>query len=354
MSQEHRKIIHIDMDCFYAAVETHDFPELAGKPIGIGGGERGVLCTSNYEARKFGVRAAMPTRMALSKCPHLILRPPRFERYREIAKLVREIFHRHTEIVEPLSLDEAFLDVSKNKDFSGSATWLAKSIKKEIKQKTGLTASAGVAPNKFLAKIASDWNKPDGLFTISPADVKDFLLDLPVKNIFGVGKVTQEHLKRWNIITCGDLQKWDEEELIKEFGNHGKSLYQYARGIDHREVCAKYIRKSLSVENTFQVDLDLEALLEQLPSLYAEFIRRLDSHLKNEKRPLKTMTVKLKTFDFTQFTMDASCTSIPEKQAFEKMIVSLYQKANASCRLMGVGVRFEEPDALRSLQTELF
>lgn len=349
-----RKIIHIDMDCFYAAVEMLDFPELVGKPIAIGGGERGVLSTSNYEARKFGVRSAMPTRTALKLCPHLILRPHRGERYRELSKMVREVFLKHTDLIEPLSLDEAFLDVTNNKDYAGSATWLAKAIKKEIKDVTGLTASAGVAPNKFLAKIASDWEKPNGLFTITPDEVNSFVKDLPVGKIFGVGKVSQEALKRWNIHTCGDLQSWTKEELVKEFGNSAITLYNYARGIDNRPVSNTGERKSLSVESTFLHDKSLDELHLELPKIYKEFLRRYNELKPEKKLPIKTIYVKLKTLDFEVSTMDQAYTMIPDPHKFHEMLDSIYPKKDKLVRLMGLGVRFEEKDSLRSLQQNLF
>lgn len=345
-----RKIIHIDMDCFYAAVETLDFPELKGKPIAIGGGERGVLSTANYEARKFGVKSAMPTKMALQKCPHLILRPHRFERYKELSSQVRQVFYKHTELVEPLSLDEAYLDVTKNKDYAGSATWLAKSIKKEIFYTTGLTASAGVAPNKFLAKVASDWEKPNGIFTISPRDMDRFVAELPVGKIFGVGKVMQEHLHRWNIQTCGDLQKWSLENLVKEFGNWGTDLYNYARGIDHREVKARSTRKSLGVENTFFNDKNLTESQEALEKIYEELVHRWNNTPEDKKLPIKTIFVKLKTHDFETKTIDRAFPHFADFNDYAKLLEDLWGRVNKDVRLLGLGIRFEEENSLRAKQ----
>lgn len=352
-SSETRKIIHIDMDCFYAAVEELDFPELKGKPVAIGGGRRGVLSTANYKAREYGVRSAMPTQTAQRLCPHLILRDSRFDRYRELSYQIRQIFLRHTELIEPLSLDEAYLDVSKNKDYGGSATWLAKAIKKEIFEKTGLIASAGVAPNKFLAKVASDWQKPDGLFTIAPDQVADFVKDLDVAKINGVGKVGLEHLRRWNIQTCGDLQKWTKEDLFKEFGNWGTSLYNYARGIDHRKICNKSDRKSLSVENTFSGDLDLEDLLKKLPKIYTELKYRLSKIPEENYKPIKTIYLKLKTYDFEITTVDQGYSSLAEEEEFQTLLSKAYERKNKPARLLGLGVRFEDSDSLRNLQVEL-
>ncbi|MEC9283931.1 MAG: DNA polymerase IV [Bdellovibrionota bacterium] len=350
---ETRKIIHIDMDCFYAAVEELDFPELKGKPVAIGGGRRGVLSTANYKAREFGVRSAMPTQTAQRLCPQLILRNSRFDRYRELSYEIRQIFLRHTDLIEPLSLDEAYLDVTKNRDFGGSATWLAKAIKKEIFEKTGLIASAGVAPNKFLAKVASDWEKPNGLFTIAPDQVADFVKDLDVAKINGVGKVGLEHLRRWNIQNCGDLQKWSKEDLCKEFGNWGTSLYDYARGIDHRKVSSKSDRKSLSVENTFFEDLDLEDLRIKLPKIYKELELRLSKIPIEKKKPIKTIYLKLKTFDFEITTVDQSHSCLAGVDEFQKLLNKAYERKEKAARLLGLGVRFEDNDSLRSLQVEL-
>ena len=350
---ENRKIIHIDMDCFYAAVEELDFPELKGKPVAIGGGRRGVLSTANYKAREFGVRSAMPTKTAQRLCPHLILRNSRFDRYRELSHEIRQVFLRHTDLIEPLSLDEAYLDVSKNKDFGGSATWLAKRIKKEIFEKTGLIASAGVAPNKFLAKIASDWQKPDGLFTIAPDQVAGFVKDLDVAKINGVGKVGLEHLRRWNIQTCGDLQKWTKEDLFKEFGNWGASLYNYSRGIDHRRVSSKSDRKSLSVENTFFEDLDLQDLKLKLPEIYQELRQRLDNISEEKRKPIKTIYLKLKTFDFEITTVDQAYSYLANMDEFQKLLLKAYDRKAKPARLLGLGVRFEDSDSLRNLQVEL-
>ncbi|MFK8139133.1 MAG: DNA polymerase IV [Bdellovibrionales bacterium] len=346
-----RKIIHIDMDCFYAAIEMREFPELKGKPIGIGGGERGVLSTANYEARKFGVKSALPTKLAVSLCPHLILRPHRFPLYKEVSYQIREIFYKYTKKVEPLSLDEAYLDVSDNIEFKGSATLLAQQIQKEIYKTTQLTASAGVGPNKMIAKVASDWNKPAGVFTVPPGNVDNFMMDLPVKKLFGVGKVMQESLSRWGIKTCGDLQTWDKESLYKEFGNMGLHLYKICRGKDNRKVVSSWERKSISVENTFS-DIDhIKEIHERIKELYEDLHLRFEKL--NEKRPIKTMHVKAKTNDFQSHTMDRSFSSFPKLEEYIKLVEDLFFKLELPVRLLGIGVRFEEKDSLRSLQLGL-
>ncbi len=265
MDVDSRKIIHIDMDCFYAAVEVKYQPRLKGKPVAVGGspdGRGGVLTTANYEARQFGVKSAMTSNQALRLCPELILVPPDFSKYKAESAKVRMILERYTDLIEPLSLDEAYLDVTGPRLNDGSfqtvsATRIAQQIRNEIKTELQLTASAGVAPNKFLAKIASDLNKPDGIAVIRPEEVERFVETLPVEKIWGVGKVTAEKLKRKGLSTCGDLQKLSLKRLVDEFGSWGAQLYDYSRGIDHRVVKAERERKSLTVEETYNHDLVL-------------------------------------------------------------------------------------------------
>jgi DNA polymerase-4 len=247
-----RKIVHIDMDAFYASVEHRDDPNLRGKPVVVAWkGNRSVVCAASYEARKFGVRSAMPAITAERLCPEAIFVPPDFVRYKEASRGAREIFHRHTDFIEPLSLDEAYLDVTENKTGLPTATRVAKTIRQQIREELNLTASAGVAPNKFLAKIASDWRKPDGLFVIQPHEVQDFLLPLPVGRIPGVGQVTESRMKAVGIATVGDLYRLELSDLQNHFGSYGIRLYQLARGIDHNPVVANRVSKSISAEDTF-------------------------------------------------------------------------------------------------------
>jgi len=245
-----RKIIHIDMDCFYAAVEIRDNPTLQDKPVAIGGTskQRGVLCTCNYEARKYGLHSAMPTWIALQKCPELILLPVNMAKYKEVSQSIRQVFSNYTDLIEPISLDEAFLDVSSSDLHKGSATLMAKAIRSDIYQKEHLVASAGVSFNKFLAKIASDWNKPNGQYVIPPQHKDKFISDLPVSKIYGVGRVTANKLHGLNIHTCSDLQQWKLNELLDIFGKYGSVLYYLSRGIDNRVIQTTREAKSVSVE----------------------------------------------------------------------------------------------------------
>ena len=266
-----RKIIHIDMDAFYASVEQRDNPQLRGKPVVVAWrGNRSVVCAASYEARKFGVRSAMPARRAERLCPNAIFLPPDFPRYRAVSRQTREIFKRHTDLVEPLSLDEAYLDVSENKTGLPTATQVARTIRDQIRLELNLTASAGVAPNKFLAKIASDWRKPDGLFVIQPEEVNSFLLPLPVGRLPGVGKVTEEKLKRLAVQTVADLRRMDLPALEGRFGRYGARLYELARGIDTSEVVPDRPTQSISAEDTFERDVplaDTEPMIRRLAEL---------------------------------------------------------------------------------------
>src|SRR5580700_10939892 len=263
-----RKIVHIDMDAFYASVEQRDDPQLRGKPVVVAWrGNRSVVCAASYEARKFGVRSAMPAVRAERLCPNAIFLPPDFTRYRAVSSQVREIFKRHTDLIEPLSLDEAYLDVSENKTGLPSATSVARVIRQQIRAELNLTASAGVASNKFLAKIASDWKKPNGLFVIQPADVDSFLLPLPVGRLPGVGKVTEDKLKTLAIDTVGDLRNVDLQDLESRFGRYGVRLYALARGVDSSPVVPDRITQSISSEDTFEQDVllaELEPMIRRL------------------------------------------------------------------------------------------
>jgi DNA polymerase IV len=301
-----RKIIHIDMDAFYASVEQRDNPEYRGKPIAVGGspeGRGGVVATCSYEARKFGVRSAMPSKKALQLCPHIIFIRPRFDVYKMVSRQVREIFHRYTDLIEPLSLDEAYLDVTEDKQGIGSAIDIAHGIKKAIKEELNLTASAGVSVNKFVAKIASDMKKPDGLTFIGPSKLASFVEGLAIEKFYGVGKVTAEKMKGLNIHTGADLKKLSEAELIKNFGKVGKFYYQIVRGIDDRPVEPNQETKSVGAEDTFPEDLMIiDEMNAELDKIAQTVHRRLVQH--NLKG--RTVTLKIKYSDFKIITRSKS------------------------------------------------
>ncbi len=341
-----RKIIHIDMDCFYAAVEAKYHPELKGLALGIGGtGPRSVLCTASYEARKYGVRAAMPTALARSLCPTLKILPPNFELYKKESTAIREIFRRYTPLVEPLSLDEAYLDVSDCSIHGGSATLIAQDIRKAIFDEIQLSASAGVAPNKFLAKIASDWNKPNGSFVIPPHLVSSFMPALPVEKLHGVGKVTTERLHKLGLKTCGDIQNLSNSLLKEYFGKRAEEWAKMALGNDERPVCTSWERKSLSVEETFREDRKtLESLVKELPAIYKDFDSRMQKSKVHDR--IRGFIVKIKYFDFTASTHEVAHRSYPQISDFEKLLLKLWEKRAAPVRLLGIGTRLlcaEEP-----------
>jgi DNA polymerase-4 len=294
-----RKIIHCDMDAFYASVEQRDDPRLLGKPVIVAWkGQRSVVCAASYEARAFGVRSAMPAARAERLCPDAIFIAPDFTRYRAVSRDVREIFKRHTDVIEPLSLDEAYLDVTTNKTGLPTATLMARTIREQIRHELNLTASAGVAPNKFLAKLASDWRKPDGLFVIQPEEVDAFLLPLPVGRLPGVGKVNEEKLAKLGVKTVGELRNLERANLEREFGRYGVRLYELARGIDENAVVPDRPTKSISVEDTFQEDIllaDTEAMIRRLAE-------KLWSASRNESRIPRTVVLKLKTREFKVLT----------------------------------------------------
>lgn len=335
-----RKIIHCDCDCFYAAVEMRDDPSLVGRPIAVGGrpGERGVVATCNYEARAFGVRSAMSSAHALRLCPQLLLLPPDFNRYRDASRRILAIYRDYTDLVEPLSLDEAYLDVSEVDRCRGSATLMAQEIRARIHDEVGITASAGIGPNKFIAKVASDWKKPNGQFVVRPEDVDGFVAALPVKKIFGVGKVTAERLHRLGVDTCGDLRRWELTDLTREFGRFGASLHRLCRGIDERPVAPDRERKSLSVETTYNQDLvDLPACLDALAALVEEFRRRLLRL--HDGEVVHKAFVKVRFSDFTQTT--AECVDpFPAAAAWARLLTEAYGRRGLPVRLLGVGVRF--------------
>ncbi|MCB9091518.1 MAG: DNA polymerase IV [Halobacteriovoraceae bacterium] len=348
-----RKIIHIDMDCYFAAIEQRDHPELAGKPIAVGGKpqQRGVISTANYEARKFGVHSALSSSLALKRCPQLILLPHRFSVYKEDSLKIREIFKRYTSLIEPLSLDEAFLDVSHCTQFNGNASQIALDIRKSIKNELKLTASAGIAPNKFLAKIASEWNKPNGQFVIEPKDVPDFIRDLPIEKIFGVGKVTAKKMNELGIKTCFDLQKYSKADLIQMFGKWGVNLYLYSRGLDYREVKVSRIRKSFSVENTYSQDLhNWESIQSEIPKLFDELQTRLQRS-SHKKEDFKGIHIKVKFHDFEITTVASSQASFCLK-SFLDLFQKGYSRKKKPARLLGLGVTLNSPSSGHQLSFE--
>jgi DNA polymerase IV len=340
MNEETRKIIHIDMDCFYAAVEAKHNPDLKGKPIAVGGpaNSRSVLTTASYEARKYGVRSAMPSSRAVRLCPQLIIVKPNFDRYKAESQAVRKIFSEFTDQIEPLSLDEAYLDVSQCAQHSGSATLIAKEIRSLIQKETGLTASAGIAPNKFLAKIASDWNKPNGQFVIRPSDIKAFMPTLKIEKIYGVGKVTAQKMHEKGLFTCGDIQKTPPHQLTQWFGSRGLELLDMAFGIDHRKVEPHQERKSLTVEETFETDLKkLDECLSRIPALYEDWEKSMIKA--NVKDRLAGIVVKLKFHDFKTTTHETSSKIWPTAKDFETLLTTAWQRRREPVRLIGIGAR---------------
>jgi DNA polymerase-4 len=333
-----RKIIHLDMDCFYAAVEMRERPELAGQPIAVGGGSRrGVVTTCNYEARKFGVHSAMPGFQARERCPHLVFLPVRFDLYRTESARVRQILKSYTPLVEPLSLDEAYLDVT---GLDRYAWDIAKEIRRRIFEETRLTSSAGIAPNKMLAKIASDWRKPNGQFAIVPDQVEGFVRDLPVRKIWGVGPKSAGKFEQLGIRTCGDLQRIDLPELARRHGKWGNELYQLCRGLDDRPVEPNRVRKSLSNECTFPDHLTtLEQCGEELDKLVGELDQELSA--KASEREIRKAFVKVKFADFAHTTRECVCVS-PSRETFRELLAEAYPRRRQAIRLLGCGVRFAE------------
>ncbi|MEM6911111.1 MAG: DNA polymerase IV [Verrucomicrobiota bacterium] len=346
-----RKILHIDMDAFYASIEERDHPAWRGKPMAVGGrSRRGVLTTANYEARKFGCRSAMPVFQALERCPHLILAPVRFEVYRAESAKIRRIFHFFTPLVEPLSLDEAYLDVSA---LHSSGAAVAREIRYRIQEETGLTASAGIAPNKMLAKIASDWEKPDGQFELRPEEVEAFLRDLPVGKIHGVGRRMQEKLAALGVETCRDLQAFSRAELSQRFGKWGLELFERCRGVDQREVQPHRLRKSLSSERTFSENIETLAGLEApFAKLLAEV--RESREGKHRERALKGLVVKLKFADFSQTTVERA-SEVMEAGLYQALLAEAWSRGRGrAVRLLGLGVRFAEERSRQPEQLEMF
>ena len=348
--------MHIDMDAFYASVEQRDDPQLRVKPVVVAWlGNRSVVCAASYEARRFGIRSAMPAVRAERLCPEAVFVPPDFPRYRAVSLLVREIFKRHTDLVEPLSLDEAYLDVTENKTGLPTATRVASTIREQIREELNLTASAGVAPNKFLAKIASDWRKPGGLFVIQPDEVDTFLPPLPVGRLPGVGKVTEARLEKLGIRTVGDLRRLELPTLEGPFGRHGVRLYELARGIDNSPVLPDRPTQSVSAEDTFQHDVPLS---ETVP-----LIRRLAEKTwaasRKETRIARTVVLKLRTSEFKILTRSHTPSSPPSScEELTCIALSLRERVDLDphqrFRLVGVGLsNFRDPEQA-SLQPELF
>ncbi|MES2819870.1 MAG: DNA polymerase IV [Pseudomonadota bacterium] len=334
-----RKILHIDCDCFYAAIEMRDDPRLANKPLAVGGAadRRGVIATCNYEARAYGVRSAMASGHALKLCPELVIVKPRMDAYKAASQEIHGIFRDYTELIEPLSLDEAYLDVSDSPHFAGSATRIAQDIQRRVSRQLHITVSAGVAPNKFLAKIASDWRKPNGLFVITPAQVDDFVCALPVNKLHGVGKVTADKLARLGILSCLQLRDWDKLGLVREFGSFGERLWNLARGIDERAVRIDSRRQSISVENTYDQDLpDLPACLEKLPELLVSLTTRM-ARLDGSYRVDKPF-VKVKFHDFTQTTLEQAGAQ-QDLDGYRELLSCAFARGAKPVRLLGIGVR---------------
>lgn len=345
-----RKIIHCDCDCFYAAVEMRDDPSLRHRPLAVGGrpDSRGVIATCNYEARAFGVHSAMASATALRICPDLLILPPDMSRYRLAASAIRRIFLDCTEWVEPLSLDEAYLDVSAQAE-AGSATQIARDLRARIEAEVGVTVSAGVAPNKFLAKIASEWRKPNGLFVIKPNQVDVFVAQLPVAKLHGVGRVTAERLRSHGIETCADLRTVEPLQLVRWFGRFGQRLGELAYGIDERPVQPQRERKSISVERTFNTDLPaLNACVAELPAMIERLRERMQGAVKD--RPIQHLILKLKADNFRQTTVERAATGIALKD-FEPLCAEAFARLQRPIRLLGVGVRL---DAGSENQLDLF
>lgn len=354
-----RKIIHIDADSFYASVEMREDPSLTDKPIAVGGSadSRGVVATCNYAARAFGVRSAMPTSRALQLCPSLVIVKPRFELYREASRQFHAIFQDYTDLIEPLSLDEAYLDVSHCEHLAGSATLIAQEIRHRIQTELQLTVSAGIAPNKFLAKVGSDWDKPDGCFTIAPEHIASFVINLPVSCINGVGSVTAAKLEKLGATTCGELQKIPLETLVKQFGKYGARLAKLARGEDHREVKTSRVRKSISVETTYNTDLQaqqeieaaMEHVLAELGRRYARITRQYSPH----KR-----FVKVKFNNFTQTTIEevisGDHSQWQDEAAYLRLLHSAWRRHGRPVRLLGAGLRLTPLQQLDDPQLRLF
>lgn len=343
-----RKIIHLDMDAFFAAVEIRDNPKLQNLPVAVGGylDRRGVLCTSNYVARKYGVKSAMPTSIALKLCPDLVIIRPNFKKYSEASEKVFKIFEDYTDLIEPMSLDEAYLDVTNCSKHFNSATWIAQEIRFRIFKELNLTASAGISTNKLLAKLASDYQKPNGQFTVAPNGISQFIESIQIERIPGVGKVTAQRLHELEIKNCKDLQTLSQDFLNLEFGKFGETLYDFCRGIDEREVENEHERKSLGVEETFLHDLtNIYDLKVQLVTLVEDLRNNL---LHFQDRIVKSIQVKIKYFDFKQTTIERN---LPiEIESFIKLLEERWSFSPAPVRLLGVGVKFSDSSEIDPIE----
>lgn len=337
-----KKIIHIDMDAFYASVEERENPSLKGLPIIVGGRPdgRGVVATCSYEARKYGIHSAMSSKTAYALCPHAVFIHPEHDLYHQVSKQIRGIFRRYTDKIEPLSLDEAYLDVTHNKIGEASATRIAQMIKEDILRETKLTASAGVSYNKFLAKVASDYQKPSGLTIIRPEEAQLLLDNLPIEKFFGVGKVTAKDLKKIGVCKGRDLRALDRDYLLLVFGKRGQMLYDFARGIDYREVENHRVRKSIGAETTFKEDIPLRSpkLYTYIEELAKEVSERMDSH----EKKAKNITVKIKFEDFTQITrsmtIEKTIESVDEIIYYADFIIAKVEDIGLKIRLIGISV----------------
>ncbi|MGF6239585.1 DNA polymerase-4 [Paraburkholderia sp. GAS38] len=349
-----RKIIHCDCDCFYASVEMRDDPTLRGRPLAVGGrpDHRGVVATCNYEARRFGVHSAMSSALALRKCPELLIIPPSMEKYRIASRQIMAIYGDYTAEVEPLSLDEAYLDVTYTDRCKGSATLMANEIRERVRETVGVTVSAGVAPNKFVAKIASDWNKPDGLHVVRPHEVDAFVAALPVRKIFGVGKVTAAKLEKLGLTTCAQLRDWPLVELHRQFGVFGKRLYELSRGIDERPVRADRERKSVSVETTYVTDL---RTLEECAAELRRLAEQLDGRIARAEAgaAVRKLFVKIRFADFQRTTVEC-VGEVPHLPTLLALLEKGFARRNQAVRLLGVGVRLEEEHLAQPGQFTLF
>ena len=353
-----RKIIHIDMDSFFASVEQRDFPEYKGKPLVVGHrGPRSVVAAASYEARKYGVHSAMPMSIALRKCPHLIVVPHRFDVYKEVSGIIHNIFQEYTDLVEPLSLDEAFLDVTQVKKGPASASLIAMEIKKEIRDRTGLIASAGVSYNKFLAKIASDMDKPDGFYLILPEDAERFLEDLDVGLFFGVGEKTEQKMHKMNIFKGSDLKLLPRHDMVKHFGKAGSYFYNAVRGIDERPVVSHRERKSIGAERTFETDLiDMEVVEEKLAAIIDIMWKRCEA----KQKAGKTVTLKLRFADFSTITRSNTSNKGFTRNEIDALLMSLLPIKDIpeqGIRLLGVTMsnfKDESPQYAKQLKIDFF
>ncbi len=339
------KIIHVDMDCFYASVEIKERPDLKAKPVAIAGNskDRGVITTCNYIAREYGIKSAMPSVTAKKLCPEIIFLPVNMEKYRQVSKEVNKIYKCYTKIIEPVSLDEAYLDVTNSKYCDGDPDEMAKQIRQKIFEDLGITASAGISSNKLLAKIASDWNKPNGQYSISDDEISGFILKIPIRKIHGVGKKTEELLKTHKINTCEDLQKMTIDDLSKILGKFGITLYSLCRGIDNRQVDSNKVSKSLSVEDTYSEDLrSIEQCNSKLKYLFDELLNRLNSD-KYKNRLIKSCFIKIKFSDFKSISSQISTENI-NFDIFINLLKKSYSLNNKSIRLLGVGVQFNNKE----------